>query len=300
RRGFAWPAALAYVVICQSAWPIVSQHWVSTLLCTALLFACAGRRENRPRWAFWAGVILGLLIGVQQQRGVFMGAGVVVWLLADALLRVRYRSAPPARSLLKEGVGLAAGVGLVLVPLLGIAAARAGVGAVWNALVIFPLFNYRSEMHCPWGDVNFLTGWYARFTFPLVLKYLPVVLLATAVRLVLLGLRRRAPARAQALLLLLVFSAASALSIAYFPDFIKISFMPSVFLAAAAENLEGIAGAIPVPAQARQVIGWLAAAAVLIGSGRHLYANRLLLRQAYPVSHATAFGRIDYGSEDEA
>lgn len=300
RRGLAWPAALAYVVICQSAWPIVSQHWVSTLLCTALVFACAGRREDRPTWALWAGVILGLLIGVQQQRGVFMGTGVIVWLLADALLRRRYRRVPALGLLIKEGAGLVAGVGLVMVPLLAIAAAKAGGRAVWYALVTFPLFNYRSEMHCPWGDVNLLTGWYARFTFPLVLKYLPVVLLPTALRMVLLALRRRELARAQALLLLLTFSAASALSIAYFPDFIKISFITSVFLVAAAEDLEWIAGAIPAPAGVRRGVGWLAAAVILIFSGRHLYENRVLLRQAYPVSHATAFGRIDYGSEDEA
>ena len=99
---------------------------------------------------------------------------------------------------------------LVVGVFLAVAVASAGVQPVWYALVIFPLFHYRSEMHCPWGDVNILTAWNARFTFPLVLKYLPVALLASAGRLAWLWRARRDLPRAQALLLLLIFSGASA------------------------------------------------------------------------------------------
>lgn len=300
RRALSWPPAVGYLVLCQSAFPIVSQHWVSTLLCTALLFVCAGRRSERATWAMWPGLILGLLIGVQQQRGAFMAAGAAVWLLADVMLRRNQSSTPRAAAVLKEGASLAVGVLLGVGPLLGIALARAGVRPVWNALVIFPLFNYRGHMHCPWGDVNLMTAWNASFTFPLVLKYLPVVLLASAGRLFSFWIRRDDLACARTLLLLLIFSGASALSIAYFPDFIKISFIASVFLVAAAENLEWAVRRMPASTGQKHGLVWLSAAVFLVASVRHLYGNVIRLRAAFPVSHATAFGRIDFPSADEA
>jgi hypothetical protein len=298
RRGLAWLAPLGYLVICQSAWPIVSQHWVSTLLCAALLFVCAGRTAGRAAWAFWAGVVLGLLLSVQQQRGAFMAAGVGVWLLADALLRRRYAGAPTA--VFKEATALAAGTVLVVGTFLAVAVARAGLQPVWYALVIFPLFNYRSQMHCPWGDVNLMTAWNARLTFPLVLKYLPAVLPLSAARLVVLWRERRDLAAAERLLLLLLLSGASALSIAYFPDFIKISFIAFIFLVAAAENLEWLVSRIPAPPRVVAGLGGLAAALLLVASSRHLHANLLVLRQRFPVAHPTAFGRVDFPTADEA
>jgi hypothetical protein len=299
-RGLAWLPPLGYLVICQSAWLIVSQHWVSTLLCAALLFVCAGRVPGRTAWALWAGVVLGLLIGVQQQRGAFMAAGVAVWLLADALLRWRYAATPSAAAFFKEAAALAAGTGLVVGALLAVAVARAGLQPVWYALVIFPLFNYRSEMHCPWGDVNIMTAWNARFTFPLVLKYLPAVLLLSAARLVVLWRERRDLATAQNLLLLLILSGASALSIAYFPDFIKISFIAFIFLVAAAENLAWLVGRLAAPPRVVAGLAWLVAAFLVVAGGRQLYANLLLLRREFPVSHATAFGRVEYPTAAEA
>jgi hypothetical protein len=300
RRGLAWLPPLGYLVICQSAWLIVSQHWVSTLLCAALLCVCTGRTPGRVAWAVRAGVVLGLLISVQQQRGAFMAGGVAAWLLADAVLRRRYAAAPAAAAFVREAAALAAGALLVVGVFLAVATARAGPQAGWYALVTFPLFNYRSEMHCPWGDVNLMTAWNARFTFPLVLKYLPAALLPSAARLVVLWGTRRDLAAARNLLLLLVLSGASALSIAYFPDFIKISFIAFIFLVAGAENLEWLARRIAAPARVVAGLGWVAAAVLLVASGRHLYANLLLLRREFPVSHPTAFGRVDYPTADEA
>src|SRR6185369_2486850 len=40
RRGLSWAAALAYVVVCQAAWPVVSQHWLSTMFCVLALLTC--------------------------------------------------------------------------------------------------------------------------------------------------------------------------------------------------------------------------------------------------------------------
>lgn len=300
RPALSWPPALAYLVICQSAFPLVSQHWISTLLCAALLFVCAGRTHARSSWVWAAALVLGLLISVQQQRGAFMAVAVVVWLFADARLRRSHADVPPAQQTLAQAARLTGGTTLVVGVGLAVAAFKSGFASVWYALVTFPLVNYRNAMSCPWGDVNLLSGWYAQFTFAHVLKYLPAVLVPSAARLAWLWLRRRDLVTAQRLLLLLIFSAASALSIAYFPDFIKISFIAFVFFVAAAENLEWLARSVPAPARVTQSLVWIAGAALLVAGGRHLYDNRLLLRRAYPVSHDTAFGRIDYASADEA
>jgi hypothetical protein len=300
RRGLAWLPPLGYLVICQSAWLIVSQHWVSTLLCAALLFVCAGRTPGRAGWAFRAGLVVGLLISVQQQRGAFMAAGIGAWLLADALLRRRYAMATTAAALCTEVAALAAGMVLVVAAFLAAALATAGLAPVWYALITFPLFNYHTETRCSWGDVNIMNARNARFTFPIILAYLPAVLIVTAARLIDLWRRRHGLLVAQRLLLLLIFSGTSALSIAYFPDFIHLAFIAFVFLVAAAENLEWLVGMIPTPPRLAVGLGWLAAALLLVASGRHLYANLLLLQREYPVAHATAFGRVDYPTADEA
>ncbi len=294
RRSLCWLPALGYLAVCQPAWPIVSQHWLSTLLCAALLFACAHPGHGGAAAAFRIGALLGLLIGVQQQRGAFMGLGVAVWLVAETVRRRRYGTAPQ-ESLPKTLASLAAGTLLVVGALAAVATGQAGARAVWYALVTFPLFNYRSQMSCGWGDVNLMTAGIAGFTYPALLKYLPVALLLTVARLGVLLWRRQQPDAARTLLLLLVFSSASTLSIAYFPDFIKIAFVAFVFLIAAAENLNWMIRHAPVPG-----IGAALLAGAIVVSGRHLHDNMIRLRDAYPVQHATAFGRIDFASEDEA
>src|SRR5262245_29528931 len=89
RWTLCWLAPLAYLLVCQPAWPIASQHWLGTLLSVVLLLVCADLPSRRASWALLPGVIVGLLIGVLQQRGVFVGAGLVVWLIADHLVRGR-------------------------------------------------------------------------------------------------------------------------------------------------------------------------------------------------------------------
>lgn len=300
RRELSVLPAFAYLALCQSAWPLVSQHWISTILCAALLFAWTKQRESRTASLLGLAIALGLLISVQQQRGVFMAVATVVWLLADAGLRRWYAFTPTASAALRQAAILTAGTTLVVGLILTVAVATAGFAAVWNALVIFPLFNYRSEMSCPWGDVNLLSGWYAQFTYPLVLKYLPVVLVVSFLRLAWLAARRRELAVAQGLLLVLIFCGASALSIAYFPDFIKISFIAFAFCVAAAENLEWLARKTPGSPHLKQIVLWTLAAGALVLAAWHLSANQDALRRIYPISHMTAFGRVDYKSAEEA
>jgi len=300
RRGLAWPAALAYLVVCQAAWPIASQHWLSTLLCVLVLWACVARSRARPTWTFLPGVVIGLLIAVQQQRGLIIAVGVFVWLILDHVLQHRFQPWPPLRRLTVQLTWLVAGASSVVVPLLVFLVARAGVGPVWEALVVFPVANYGGITHCEWGNINILTAWQGSFTFPRALKYLPVVLVLIVPRLAVLWMRRRALEEARTLLLLAVFCLASMLSVAYFPDFIHIAFIAPAFFVAIAWCAESLVRWVPAPRRAVQLVGWVAAALVLLGAGARLQRNMSRLREAFPVSRDTVFGRVDLAATDAA
>jgi hypothetical protein len=300
RRALSGLAALAYVVVCQAAWPIVSQHWWSTMLCVLLLLVCVDLRRDRATATLLPGVVLGLLISVQHQRGTIMAAGIFVWLLLDA--RVGRRLAPQERSasLPARLACLVAGALLVVAPVLIAVIAKAGFQPVWRALVIFPLFDYRGSTYCPWGHVNIMTHTRGTYTFPRLLKYLPVILPVTAGRLAVLWVRRRSPQQAARLTLLLAFSLTSMLSIAYFPDFIHIAFIAPVFFAVIAETLEWLAHPVLDPARPLRIAAGVAAALLLVAAGYRLRSNFVRVHAAFPVIRTTAFGRIALPDQEQA
>src|SRR5262249_18813957 len=131
RRSLSWPPALAYVVICVPAWPIASQHRLTTPL-LLLLLPVSGPRGRPPR-SVVAGLLLGLLIAIHQQRGVIIALGTATWLVVDRLLADDGSGARD--SLGGELVGLGTGVVVVVVPMLVALAAGAGFSNVWRALV---------------------------------------------------------------------------------------------------------------------------------------------------------------------
>jgi hypothetical protein len=299
RRELSWPPALAHLAVAQPAWPIASQHWLSTLVCALLLFVCAGRVRSRSTWPLFPGIVLGLLIAVQQQRGLFMAGGVFLWLVADAFLQRRYR-AVSTPALAAQLAWLIAGIALIMIPLGIYMIASAGFDSVWQSLVIFPLFNYRSVTRCEWGHINIMTAWQGSFTFPRLLKYLPVILAVAAPRLFALWLLRRRPEEVARLTLLLVFCLASMASIAYFPDFIHIAFIAPAFFVAIAESLEWAARQVPGPVRLTRAAGWAAGVALLAGCVMHLQQNRARLQSEFRISRMTAFGRIDFRTAAEA
>lgn len=293
RRGLSWPVGLAYLVVCQSAWPMVSQHWLSTLLCIFLLMVCIDLRRDRAAASLRPGLVLGLLISVQHPRGVIMAAGVFVWLIIDGLVQRRLRPAQPPAPLPARLAWLVAGALIVIVPMSIAIVAHAGFAPVWRALVIFPLFDYHGSTHCPWGHVNYVSAWQASFTFTRVLYYLPLILPLSALRLLRLIVRRGDPLQAGRLSLLLVLCLFSIFSIAYFPDFTHIAFIAPLFFVTIAESAEWLVRALPAPAAGPlRVAGWLAAAALLVASGYRLHDNFARLAARFPVERDTAFGRI--------
>lgn len=295
RPGLAWPAALAYPLVCQPAWPIASQHWLSTFLCVLALFICSGVRQ-RSRGLVAAGIVLGLLVGVQQHRGAFMAAGVFAWILLDRAVERRFR--PVSGPVLAPVARLAGGVLIVAAPLSLAIIAAAGLEPVWADLVVFPLSTYRPKFKSEWGHVVPLLAWQGSFTFPGFLKALPAVLPVALGRLVVLLVSRRDEVEARRLTLLIAFCIASVLSIAYYPDFIHIAFIAPAFLVTIAHCVEWPVRLLPTGGPLRAAAA-LAAVAFLVLSGARLYRNFWRAWEAHPHSRTTAFGRIDFANPVE-
>jgi hypothetical protein len=300
RRGLSWQAPLLYVVLSQPAWPIASQHWLSTLLDVVVLWLCVLHLRDRGRWSIALGTALGLFVMVQQPRAAITAGGVGLWLILDYALDRRYGSALTLRSLIGVLGRVALGGAAVVVPLLGWLIARAGFPRVWRALVIFPIFDYGGVTHCPWGDVNIVTYSQSTFTFPLLLKYLPLALIPALARLTWAVVRGSSRDEARQLLMLIAFAGTSIASILYFPDFIHIAFIAPVFLVAIAESAEWAVRRLPMRAPLLRAVGALAAAALLVACVLRLDHNLVRLREANRFSRSSAFGRVDFNREEDA
>lgn len=294
RPALSWPAGLAYLLVCQPAWPIASQHWLATSLAVLLLLLCAGLPARQARWALWPGVVIGVLVAVHQQRGLFVGIGMVVWLIADNLLQRRGGARPPEPPPLSALAWLAAGGAVVLVPLFVGLIATAGLAPLWQALVLHPFYNYRQVMHTTWGQSGGIMAEAGSYTYPDFLKYLPLVLVPDMLRLCGLAVRGRPVAELRRLALLIVFAVTAVLSIAYYPDYIHIAFIAPVFFVVGAELAERCAGTLADRWLTLRVAGYLAGAVFLVGGGLRLKHNVDRLWKSYPLSRDTVFGRINF------
>lgn len=311
RHGLAFTAGVAYLAICPLAWPIASQHWLGTLLCITLLLIAVTGDPDRTGRAFGMGVVVGLLIGVQHPRGLAMAAGAGAVLAADAAIRRRFgvAASPPAR-LVRQLACLGGGMLLVVGPLFGWMIARAGVEPVWRALVLHPLFSYAPVTRVSWGNVNIMTVVLAPYTFPRVLRYLPLVFGVSAPRLAAHFWTVRERRSAHLLAALTLLCAASIASIAYFPDFIHIAFIAPLFLVAIAESADWLLrrsshlAAVASRSQAVRflplVAGSVAAVLLLVTFTLHLRRSFVRKHASFPFARQTAFGRVVFAREKEA
>ena len=169
RRELALAVPLAYLAVCQAVWPFASWHWFSTLFATAVLLSMvAGPWATRPRWMVVPGLLNGFLICVQQQKGVALAAGTGAVLVADFLVDRRYPDPGSWRALATRLAYLAAGVAVVVGPVLLAFTLLAGVQPLYDVLVRFPLENYRPSFRSAWGAVAPLSSPFAEYTFPTV------------------------------------------------------------------------------------------------------------------------------------
>ena len=299
RREFAVSAALAYLAICYPLYAYASWHWFSTLWTVLLVLSLIdGRWVRNPRAAALPGLVTGIIIGIQQQKGVVLAAGVVVTLALDAVIDYRYSPADHRPPLLRRLAWFAGGVAVVVGPLLAVFAVLAGPTPLYAALVRFPLEDYRRHIGCAWGTMPPLGGGDARFSFPTLLRYSPAALLVPLAEWSVKTAQGRNRQRVRALTVLIVMSAFSALSIRYYPDVIHIAFIAPAFWLCAATGTEWVVSALQ-PAAFGRVIGALAAGALSVVLLANLATYLGVMRSTFVVAHDTAFGRLDFSSEWE-
>ena len=304
RRALSIIPPVAFIALCQPGWQFASWHWFSTFFTTLVLFLMLRVPwESRPRSAIIPGLAVGLLMGVQQQKGFAVTLGVAAVFVIDHLVDRRYPQPGSWRDLAVRLISFGAGIAIIVVPLLTTFVVLAGFDPMFDALVRFPLVNYRKSFQTTWGNVIWITQGYARYTYPLILKYLPVALVPAALRVIVGLFTAIDRAELRQLIVLIVSGGAAALSIWYFPDFIHVGFIGPVFLIAAAEALEWTLRTVePVVGRAwrgvrregRDYAGIAVAGALLCLLSLHLYGNAVLLKEQFRYPHDTAFGRIDF------
>ena len=284
--------ALVFVGLCVPAWPYASPHWMSTafgLLTAALLLA--ERWEASPRGRpFAAGLLGGVALCVQQQRGVFLAAWVPLALVVLAYARprdVRWRR------LRTEIVWATAGGALVTVVVLGHAAWAATPAALVSAIYGFARSNYAPNTAgtIAWAEVVALTGGWIAYTWLPLLRIAPLFLAVDAVALA----RRfgrpwtRSELEHASLWLLALLMA---VSIWYLPDAVHVNFvlpfllLPAARLAHALRTWRGWAR-FPVGRVVVTAAG-VAAVALVVKSA----TNVVRAHASAPRRFDTAFGRL--------
>lgn len=282
-RGLAAGAALLHPALFQSAWQCASPHWVATLVSLLVLAVLIGDGRRAP---LLSGMLTGLLIAVQQQKGIVFAAGVPAILLAEGLLG--------RRPVLRRLAGFAAGLGLVVVPLAAMLVATAGAEPVVNALIVHPLTNYRRINRVPWGT----THAFATPTVPGLIVCLPLLAVLGGAR-ALVDVRHTRDARrlAQSIVLTL-FALVSLASIAYYPDYIHLAFVGAVFAVLLADLAQWTLGW--VGGRAGLVLRWTVASLLLAGAGVQIGRVMVRSQRDFPVAHATPFGTVSFHTEEEA
>lgn len=300
RRELAVVVALAYVALCPPVWPYASPHWYSTFLVALLLLvAIPGAWSERAGASFALGALAGVLIMVQQQKGVITAAGIAALLVADAGLR-RLLSARRGIRLTVQLLSLAAGVSCIVGPSLLAMVAAAGWQPVFDDLVTFPLFEYPGRAPTTrWGTIGFLPRLLAPNTWPWFLRLLPFLAVPAVLRLAValaLGRKRlgeRALDGARLQLVFIAYLLTSAASVLYNPDLVHLAFIAPVGMVALAEISEWALG-WPRPRLASSLAGWVVVLLALVPLSRQIAGNTTRLRSSYPYGHETAFGRVDF------
>lgn len=297
RRGLAVPAALLHLAVFQPAWAVASPHWLATLLGLLLVPVLVLRREGG---GLLAGVLTGLVVAVQQQKGTMMAVGVAAVTVAGYLVD-RYRGTraagwgAPARQL----AAFLGGMLLIVVPLVAGLVAMAGVESVYRALVLHPLVNYRRHAAgAPWGYLGPF-GWYARYTLPTLLPYQPVLTGLVALRALGELVGRADPERLRRSVLLVLMSLASIASISYFPDYIHLAFIGPVFAILLADLAEGgLAAFARWPLVARGT-GRVVTALLLAVVGFQLRRVMTGSWRDYPFAYRSPFGVVRFHDRAE-
>jgi hypothetical protein len=283
---------LAHLALCFAPWPYMSPHWFSTAVTIPLLLF-VDRGVPRPRDAVVAGLVLGALTSIFQQKGVFLCLGFVAFVLVDAWSAGRFGVAVRARDAMNRMLLIAAGVLLVVVPVLVVMTASAGLEKIIDATIRFPMIGYRHQHHTiPWGSVSVMTHALAPYTSPAFLAYLPLVVGANAGRAAWIWLRGRDADRFRRQLGLAAVGAAAVGSILYSPDVIHLAFIAPLLLVSAAELLQLGAQRLDEAVGATRLPEWALAAGASVFLIAKAASNLERVWQTV-TPYPSAFGRVD-------
>jgi len=287
-------AGAAHLALGQPTWPYASPHWLSTFLLMLALVVALGRPwRDGPRGALGLGAVLGVLAMVQQQKAAMLLPAVGLAIVADRLIDRRFGAAPaPGAALPRLLLGLIGGTALVVLPAMAAILASAGVEPVFEALIRHPLLNYGTlhNASARWGAVSIFSWPLARYTFPALLRWQPLVLAIVAGRAAVLWRRGVEAAELRRWMTLLCFAGGAITSISYFPDFIHLAFIAPLFAVAAAALLALGLRRVPRPIAAAAALALLAALALQAGR------NLRRAHATHPIQAQTPFGRIDLRS----
>ena len=281
RRSLAALAGLSQLALFQPAWPVASPHWVATLLGVVLVALLLGRPDVRHGLA--AGVVAGLLIAVQQQKGAVFTAAAAGCLVGERVLGLR---ASDGRGRIVAFVG---GVAVVVVPLAIYLVATAGPWPVAQALVLHPLINYPRFNRARWGEIGPLQ-WSARYTFPTVLALAPSVAVVPAVRAVIASVRGVRDESLRQAGLLAVMTIAAIVSILYYPDYIHLAFIGPPCALLAADAIDRVVER----ARGGRVVTALATVLLFVAMGYQLARVMVGSWRDAPFVLDTPFGRMEF------
>ena len=130
------------------------------------------------------------------------------------------------------------------------------------------------------------------FTFPRVLRYLPLTLLISGFRVTEAAVRRRDGNEASRLAWVVLLCLASMLSITYYPDFIHIAFIAPLFFVLIAEHCDALIRGLPLRGAFARALGWAGVLGLLVFSGIRFERNLQWYRARYGLEHETYFGRV--------
>jgi|TARA_R110002072_G_scaffold221373_1_gene378499 hypothetical protein len=293
-RALAVAAALLQLAIGQPAWPYTTPHWLAILLVCALLLISLDRQRARTTgWVVMQGLLLGLLLATRQHAGVAVGIGMVLLTLADALndrLWERAPGLPLIGSVLTLAAATLAGFGLVMGPHL----MQAGVGPILSQLVIYPLTGYRDTNQVTWST-NYLLN-HEPFTWPALLKYLPLVVAITALRAAVAWVRRYDRRTVETLLVLAIFGASAIAFTMAFPDLTHLAMIMPVLLIVAGELLTSVLG---IAGRRGRLAQTALALALIVACTVQLQRNYAGALTQYPIQHYTQFGWLPFGKQSE-
>lgn len=295
RAPIALLPALAFLALVQPVWPHVSPHWlVTSLIMALLLLVAAPGALERPRRLFGAGLALGLLAGVHQQKAPALTVGLVLAIAIACWVR---RDAAAPRWWARVGV-LAAGGALIMVPVLATLLATVDLQRLLDDTVRFPLTGYRSfHTDVGWGRVGILNAALAAYTWPPLLRFLPL-LLPVAGAVAAIGCRRGWPRGRVVQWSAAMLVCASGLgAIGYNADFIHIAYVTPPLLVLGALLLDTAIAALA--GRRRAAVAAVAAAALAAALGLQLYRNAQRMRAEYGIRVDTAFGPVDFHAPSE-